>query len=406
MGELEVNPDEVGMDRAALTRLDAALQGYVDAGRLPGFHLRIARAGRTVHDTATGFADVASGRPITADTLWRIYSMTKPVTSVAVMMLYEQGAFQLTDPVAQFLPAFADQQVYVNGSDLKMVTAPAREPVRIWHLLSHTSGLTYGFHRVHPVDALLRAKGYEWDGPPGVDLASAVDFWASLPLLFTPGTEWNYSLATDVLGRLVEVVSGQPFDVFVADRITGPLGMADTGFRVAGADVDRLATLYTPTPGGSIAANRQLGSSVLDPPLLSGGGGLVSTTDDYHRFAQLLARGGELDGVRLLGPRTLAYMRRNHLPGNSDMQTFGRPVFAEIPQHGVGFGLGFAVVVDPAATRMVCSAGEYNWGGAASTTFWVDPVEDLTVVFMTQLLPSSTYPLRPLLRQLVYGALR
>jgi CubicO group peptidase (beta-lactamase class C family) len=258
---------------------------------------------------------------------------------------------------------------------------------------------------MHPVDALLRAKGYEWGSPPGVDLASAVDYWASLPLLFTPGTEWNYSLATDVLGRLIEVVSGTTLEEFVTTRITGPLGMTDTSFRVRGAAVDRLATLYTAAAGGALAPHRQLGDVVLDPSLISGGGGLVSTVGDYHRFVQLLAAGGELDGVRLIGPRTLAYMMRNHLPGDVDMQTFGRPVFSEIPQDGVGFGLGFAVVVDPVATRMLCSPGEANWGGAASTTFWIDPVEQLTVVFMTQLLPSSTYPLRPLLRQCIYGAL-
>lgn len=406
MSTARVDPGEAGMDAAALDRVDRALQGYLDAGRLPGYHLRIARGGQVVHDTVAGLADVESGRPATADTLWRIYSMTKPITSVAAMMLYEEGRFQLTDPVHRYLPSFADQRVFVNGSDLRMVTVPTPEPVRIWHLLTHTSGLTYGFHRTHPVDAALRARGYEWAWPPGTDLATAVDTWASLPLLFTPGTEWNYSLATDVLGRLVEVVSGQSLDDFVRERITGPLGMADTMFRVPADQVERLVTLYIAGSGGTMTANREMGDLVLDPSMLSGGGGLVSTTEDYHRFVQLLARGGELDGVRLLGPRTLAYMTRNHLPGNVDMETHGRPVFAEIPQHGVGFGLGFAVVTDPAATRMTCSVGEYNWGGAASTAFWVDPVEDLTVVLMTQLLPSSTYPLRPLLRQLVYAAVR
>jgi len=239
-----------------------------------------------------------------------------------------------------------------------------------------------------------------------VDLATAVDFWASLPLLFTPGTEWNYSVATDVLGRLVEVVSGQTLDTFLAERITGPLGMGDTGFRVRGADVERLASLYVATPSGGLAVNHELGDVCLDPALLAGGGGLVSTAADYHRFAQLLLGGGELDGVRLLGPRTVAYMMRNHLPGGADIQTIGRSTFSEIPQDGVGFGLGMAVMADPVAARMVCSAGEVNWGGLASTTFWVDPAEQLTVVFMTQLVPSTTYPIRPMLRQTVYSAVR
>jgi CubicO group peptidase (beta-lactamase class C family) len=284
------------------------------------------------------------------------------------------------------------------------MTVPAHEPVRIWHLLTHTAGLTYGFHRMHPVDAVLRANGFEWGSPPGMDLEAAVDYWASLPLLFEPGSEWNYSYATDVLGRLVEVVSGQRLDAFFETRITGPLGMHDTAFRVAPQDVDRLAELYLATPTG-MQTDERFSSAILDPPLLSGGGGLVSTAADYHRFAQLLARGGELDGVRLLGPRTLDFMTRNHLPGNADLEAFGRPIFAETPQSGVGFGLGFAVVIDPAATRTVSSYGEFNWGGAASTAFWVDPAEDLTVVFMTQLLPSSTDPIRPMLRQTSYSAL-
>lgn len=403
--QVEVEPGEVGMDGAALGRADAALRRYVDEARIPGYQLVVARSGRVAHASGYGRRDVERDLPVTDDTLWRIYSMTKPITSVAVMMLHEHGLFQLTDPVAKYLPSFADQGVYAGGSDLRAFTTPAKEPVRIWHLLTHTSGLTYGFHRVHPVDAMLRATGYEWGSPPGVDLAAAVDHWASLPLLFEPGTEWNYSYSTDVLGRLVEVWSGMPLDEFLRTRILEPLGMTDTTFHVQGDDVDRLATLYVATPGGGMAPNVQLGRLILDPPLLSGGGGLASTAADYHRFAQCLARGGELDGVRILGPRTLEYMTRNHLPGNADTDGFGRPIFSEVRTPGVGFGLGFAVVIDPAATRQVCSFGEYNWGGAASTAFWVDPAEDLTVVFMTQLLPSSSYPIRPLLRQTIYSAL-
>ncbi len=396
------------VDPTALERVYAALDRYVDDGRLPGYHLIVGSgASGETHERLHGHRDVAQAQPVTPETLWRIYSMTKPITSVAAMMLYEEGAFTLTDPVHRYLPAFANQRVYVNGSDLKAVTVPTPEPVRIWHLLSHTSGLTYGFHRSHPVEMQLCAAGYEWATPPGVDLAEATDFIASLPLLFNPGSAWNYSLSTDVLGRLVEVVSGQNLADFVAERITGPLGMKRTMFRVdSPADRADLATLYLATPDGGLATNSMLGDLILDPPLLSGGGGLASTGQDYLRFARMLARGGELDGVRLLGPRTVAYMMRNHLPGNADIDSYGRPVFAEIPQTGVGFGLAGAVVIDPAAAHMLTSTGEFNWGGAASTTFWVDRVEDLVVVFMTQLLPSSTYPLRPLLRQGIYSALR
>jgi CubicO group peptidase (beta-lactamase class C family) len=295
--------------------------------------------------------------------------------------------------------------VFVGGSDLKPVTVPATEPIRVWHLLTHTSGLTYGFHHAHPVDAMYRAAGYEWSAPPGTDLAAATRTFASLPLLFQPGAEWNYSVSTDVLGRLVEVVSGTTLDQFFAERIFAPLGMPDTQFGVPSEDRERAAALYLPTASRGLARNDVLGDSVLAPSWLSGGGGLTSTLADYHRFAQFLLGRGRLGDVRLLGDRTVRYMTANHLPGGVDLAAFGRPLFAEAPFDGVGFGLGFSVLLDPAATHTLGSPGEFAWGGAASTAFWVDPVEELTVVFMTQLLPSSTYPLRSQLRQLVYSAL-
>jgi CubicO group peptidase (beta-lactamase class C family) len=241
-----------------------------------------------------------------------------------------------------------------------------------------------------------------------VDLAAAVEAWAGFPLVCEPGAAWNYSVATDVLGRLVEVLSGQPLDEFVADRILRPLGMVDTGFGTPAAKVDRLAALYSPAPGsGALVRNEPLGRGALNPRprMLAGGAGLVSTVADYHRFAELLRRGGELDGVRLLGSRTVRLMASNHLPGGVDLTAFGRPVFAETKFDGTGFGLGVSVVVDPVATGSHASLGEFGWGGLASTVFWVAPAEDLTVVFMTQLAPSDTYPLRPQLRQLLYSAL-
>ena len=349
--------------------------------------------------------------PAEADTVWRLYSMTKPVTSVAAMMLHEEGRFGLNDPVSSFIPSFADVRVYAGGSDLRPVTVPATEPVRIWHLLTHTAGLTYGFHRVHPVDAMYRAAGFEWSAPPGVDLARACDIWAGIPLLFQPGTEWNYSVATDVLGRVVEVVSGQRLDEFFAARIFRPLGMNDTGYYATDTQLPRLAALYTPGSGGTAVRLDALGDAVRRPPtLFAGGHGLVSTAADYHRFTQLLlpradSPAGELDGTRLLSPRTFRYMTRNHLPGDRDLETFSRPLYAESPFRGVGFGLGFAVVLDPVPGKVLCSAGELSWGGPASTTFWIDPAEELTVSFFTQLLPSSAYPIRSELRQLVYQAL-
>jgi CubicO group peptidase (beta-lactamase class C family) len=360
-----------------------------------------------------GHRDLEAGLPVTDDTLWRIYSMTKPVTSVAAMLLYEEGKIGLNDPVSEFIPAFADLRVYTGGSDQKQVTVPATEPVRVWHLLTHTSGLTYGFHRTHPVDAVYRAGGFEWGNPPGLDLAGVCDRYASFPLLFQPGTEWNYSVSTDVLGRVVEVASGQTLEEFFAARIFSPLGMTDTSFWAGPETAPRLAALYQPGPGGQAKRLDAMGQAALKAPrVLSGGGGLISTAADYNRFLSMLvdlpdkdSPAGELDGTRLLSPRTVRYMGRNHLPGNQDLETFGRPLYAESPFRGIGFGLGFAVVIDPAAGKVTCSPGELSWGGAASTTFWIDNEAGLTVSFFTQLLPSSTHPIRPQLRQLVYQAL-
>ena len=406
----EVDPAEVGLDPARLQRIDRHFERYVEDGKLPGWLITVSRRGRLAHVAACGQRDRAAGLPVETDTLWRIYSMTKPVTSVAAMMLYEEGAFELTDPVSRYIPSFADVRVYAGGSDLKPVTVPATEPVRIWHLLTHTSGLTYGFLRTHPVDAIYRARGFEWSAPRGMDLAACCDAWAQIPLLFQPGAEWNYSVATDVLGRLVEVISGQSLADFFASRILRPLGMTDTAFWASEEQAPRLGPLYGLAPDGSVVPLDAMGGvAYRRPAYLSGGGGLVSSAADYHRFTQLLldrpdSPAGELEGTRLLGPRTVAYMTRNHLPGGQDLETFGRPLYAEAPLRGSGFGLGFAVVQDPVAGKTLTSAGEFSWGGAASTAFFVSPAEQLTVSFFTQLLPSSAYPIRSQLRQLVYQA--
>jgi CubicO group peptidase (beta-lactamase class C family) len=404
--EVEVEAGRVGFDAARLRRIDRHLARYVDDGRLPGWLVLVARHGQVAHLATYGRRDLEADLPVEVDTRFRIYSMTKPVTAVAAMQLYEEGAFALKDPVAAFIPAFADVRVWRDGPASDPVTVPAAGPVRLWHLLTHTAGLTYGFHHAHPVDAMYRAAGFEWVAPEGRDLAACCDAWAGLPLLFEPGTEWNYSVASDVLGRVVEVVSGQPLDRFLDERILGPLGMADTGFWVDPAAAGQLAALYSAGPGGRPVRNDELGGRARRPPdCLSGGGGLVSTAADYHRFAQALLGGGELDGARLLGRRTLAYMARNHLPGGADLESFGRPLFAETTFEGVGYGLGFAVLLDPVANKVLSTPGELAWGGAASTFFWVDPAEQLSAIFLTQLMPSSTYPLRSELRQLVYQAL-
>jgi CubicO group peptidase (beta-lactamase class C family) len=402
------DPAEVGFDAARLQRLDHRLARWVDQGQLPGFLVTVARHGTLVHVGRYGHRDVEAGRPVTDDTRWRIYSMTKAITSVAAMSLYEEGAFELGDPISRWLPEWADTPVYVAGSELKPVTVPQVEPIRVWHLLTHTAGITYGFHHAHPVDTLYRLRGYEWGSPPGADNAQVSRDLAAMPLLFQPGSEWNYGMSTDVLGRLIEVIAGKPLDEVFEERVFAPLGMTDTSFGLRpGDDVDSLARLYGPGVTPMPAPFEQAAHST--PAFLGGGGGLVSTAGDYLRFVEMLRRGGAVgddpDAGRVLGSRTIAHMVRNHLPGGVDLETFGRPLYAESPLRGVGFGLGFSMVLDPARYGTVASVGDYSWGGAASTAFYVDPVEDVTVTFYTQLLPSSTLPIRSLLRQLVNQAL-
>jgi CubicO group peptidase (beta-lactamase class C family) len=323
------------------------------------------------------------------------------------MMLYERGAFELTDPISNWLPEFASPSVYVGGPATKPATVPATEPIRVWHLLTHTAGLTYAFHRIHVTDELYRLAGFDIGSDNQLDLAGHVAGWAKLPLAFEPGSEWLYSVATDVLGRLIEVWSGQSLDEFLAKHFLGPLRMTDTGFFVEPEDHHRLAALYAMAPGLTEKVRYDpLGEPFKRPPTWpSGGGGLVSSSSDYLRFCHMLLRGGQLDGVRLLSPRTIRYMTRNHLPGGADLAAFGRPLASETRYDGIGFGLGFAVTDDPVAAKVLSGQGESYWGGMASTAFWIDPAEDLAVVFMTQLLPSSTYPIRPQLRQLVYQSI-
>jgi CubicO group peptidase (beta-lactamase class C family) len=400
-------PDALGFDPERLRRLDRHYARYVDDGRLAGWQLVVTRRGEVAHASTYGLADREGGAPVEPDTLWRIFSMTKPITSVAALMLWEEGLLQLTDEVSRFIPAFADVRVYDRGSALQPYTVPATEPVRIWHLLTHTAGLTYGFLQTSVVDAIYRAHGYDVHPPDGVDLAAACDTWAGLPLLYQPGARWGYSVATDVLGRVIEIVAGQRLDEFFTRRIFEPLGMVDTRWWVDAPDAGRLAALYLPNARtGRAVRSEPLTRRALTPPdLLAGGGGLISTAADYHRFTQMLLRRGEFGGVRLLGSRTVPFMTRNHLPGGRDLGELSTGGFAETTFDGVGFGLGVAVVQDPVPARLPNSAGEYYWGGAASTVFWVDPLEQITALFFTQLLPSSTHPIRPQLRQLVYSAL-
>jgi len=402
----ELDPSDVGLDQARLAVIGRHFDKYVEDRKIPGFLAVVTRGGKVAYVTCRGFRDIEAAAPVEADTRFRIYSMTKPITSVAAMICYEEGLIALDDPVSNFIPDFGETRVFTGGSSFRPITVPTIEPIKIWHLMTHTAGLTYGWMFNHPVDAMYRSAGFEWGTPSDTDLAGCCERWARLPLRCQPGTEWNYSVATDVLGRVVEVVSGQSLDQFLAERVLWPLGMKETSFYVEGEGAQKLAALYTPdlVTGRATRADR-MGEAALSPPkAFSGGGGLVSTAADYHRFTQMLLRRGELDGVRLLGGRTVSYMTRNHLPDGADLAEFGNPIAGQ-PETGVGFGLGFSVLIDPAAYKVTSSAGEYAWGGAASTAFWVDPAEELTVLFFTQLLPSTTYPIRRQLKQLVYSAI-
>jgi len=402
-----VKPEEVGLSAPRLERIGTHVQRYIDAGKVAGTLTLVARQGQIAYFEPQGYLELERTRPMQHDTIFRIYSMSKPITSVGLMMLYEQGLLQLDDPVHKFIPAWANLRVFSSGNYPRFVTAPPARPMTIRDLLTHTSGLTYGFMERTNVDAAYRALGVGDRSKPGYTLQNMVDTLAELPLEFSPGTRWNYSVSTDVLGYLIEVLSGQRFDVYLREHVFEPLGMHDTGFTMADAQLARFACNYERQPNGSLrlidAPER---SQYRDCSLFSGGGGLVSTAGDYFRFTAMLQNHGALDGVRLLGRKTIELMTRNHLPGGQDLTQLAQPgAFTETAYAGVGFGLGFSVMLDPSRAQIVGTPGEYAWGGAASTAFWVDPHEELIAIFMTQLMPSSSYPLRRELRALVYAAL-
>lgn len=399
--------ERLGFSNARLERIDRFLQErYVGPGRLPCAQFVLARGGEVVHQTLLGQQDPERGVPLAEDTVYRIYSMTKPVTSVALMTLVEEGLIALDDPVHRFIPAWKDLGVFSAGVNPVFATTPPERPMQVVDLMRHTSGLTYGFQNRTNVDAAYRKLKLEaMHGEH--DLETMIDMLARLPLEFSPGEAWNYSVSTDVVGYLVQKVAGKPLDQVLAERIFEPLKMVDTGFHVRDDQRSRFAACYDAVLGGKMKLQDDPQKSpYLEPPkLLSGGGGLVGTAADYLRFANMLLNRGELDGARILAPKTVDLMASNHLPGGGDLTEMSRSLFSESTNAGVGFGLGFAVVFDPPQTLIPCSLGEFYWGGAASTAFWVDPLEDVTAVFMTQLLPSSTYPIRRELRTLVYSAL-
>jgi len=402
-----VSPESVGLSSEGLRRVDQhLLSRYIEPGKIAGAVTLVARRGQVAWLSPLGLMDRERKTAMSPETIFRIYSMTKPVTSVALMMLHERGAFSLADPVHRYIPEWEHLRVHRYGRYPNFVTEPPERPMTIRDLLVHTSGLSYQIMERSPVDDAYRQVGI---GEPTGTLAGMISALAKLPLEFSPGTRWSYSVATDVVGYLVEVLSGQRFDDYLRTQIFEPLGMADTGFVVPSDKIGRFAANYIRQPGSTEA-------TLMDDPrdslytrprtFLSGGGGLVSTATDYLRFAEMLRRGGELDGKRLLGPRTVAYMRKNHLPEGRDLASLASAgSFSETRYEGVGFGLGVHVIVDPVRAQVPVSVGEFGWGGLASTAFWVDPVEDLVVIFLTQLVPSTTFDFRGQLKAIIHGAI-
>ncbi len=411
-GEVALEPrselSEAGFEPSRVERIRTYFDHFVAAGRVAGWLVTLSRGGQLVWSARGGERDRERGLGVTDDTIWRLYSMTKPVTAVGALMLYEEGAFDLNDEVSRWIPELAEPTVYLGGPVGAMRTRPAATPIRVHHLFTHTAGLTYGFQNTNPVDALYRSMGYDetrWVFPEGIDLEGAVGDWARAPLLFDPGTAWNYSVSIDVLGRLVEIWSGERLDAFVARRLLEPLGMSDTTWSCREADRDRLAMLYVNWEGQAVAVPDLAEAATKPPALLAGGGGLLSTAADYERFMAMLVGGGALDGVRYLRERTVALMGSNFLAGGGTLAEMSCDSFSEVGQAGVGYGLGVATMVDPVANRSLVSPGTISWGGAASTYFWVDRTEGLSAALYAQLLPSTSYPWRRALQQLVYSAM-
>jgi CubicO group peptidase (beta-lactamase class C family) len=406
-----VRPEEVGMNSARLARIDAHLrEQYIDPGKIAGAVTLVARHGQIAHFSALGLADRERNLPMREDTIFRIYSMTKPVTSIAMMMLIEQARCSLSDPVHRYIPEWENLRVLRYGAWPTFVTEPPHRAMTIRDLMTHTSGLTYGFVYHDAVDAAYRRVGIS-GGVPGEErpttLSDMIEKLAKMPLLFSPGTRWNYSVSTDVLGYLVGLISGEGFDEYLQKHIFAPLGMRDTGFRLPDGQVARFAANYRRQLDKRLVLEDDPQSSPYLPAqtFYSGGGGLVSTAEDYRRFCQMLLNGGIYEGARIVSRKTLELMVQNYLPGGVDLAQCATGTFSETTNDGIGFGLGFAVVLDLARRQGHGSLGEFYWGGAASTAFWIDPEEDLFAIFLTQIMPSTTYNFRGQLRSLVYAAI-
>lgn len=410
---MKCNADEAGLDEVRLERIAEYLRvRYVDPGRLPGCQVAVSRGGTVGYFRSLGMLDIERGRPVEESTIWRIFSMTKPVTAVALLTLYERGELQLDDRVAKYLPELKGLKVRARDADGTERFVDANRPVTVWDLMTHTGGFGFPGGRSPKMWALANRKpgsGFVLSYlRRGATLDTLVEDLAGQPLEFQPGTRWMYTISTDVCARIIEVVSGIPFDAYLRNTIFEPLGMADTGFQVTDDKLDRFGPSYRRDVGHTLAVLEDPERSPFrdQPTFLSGGGGLLSTTADYLRFSDVLANGGVSGGVRILGRKTVELMGTNHLPGGGDLRSIAVPgSYDETDLDGMGFGLGVAVGIDPTRTRSVGSVGEMTWAGAASTAFWADPREALSVVFMTQFLPSKGNRIRRELKALVYAAL-
>ena len=401
---MELAPKRAGFAPERINRITEHLdKNYVTPGKIAGCQTLVARHGHVAYFKSQGLMDRERRKPLTDDTIFRLYSMTKPITSVALMTLFEQGHFQLNDPVSRFIPTWRDHKVWVSGEGASMGTAAPARPMTMRHVLSHTGGLTYGATN-HPVDRIYREVGVGRGA--GETLSGFAEKLAKVPLRYQPGERWMYSLSTDVCGYLVEAISGKSFDQYLQETIFDPLDMKDTSFMVAQRKADRFAANYERQADKTLKLiDDPERSNYLKPPtFFSGGGGLTGTTADYLRFCEMLRRGGELGGVRILGPRTIELMHLNHLAGGKDLSGMAVGAFSETAYEGVGFGLGFAMTLGQVEAGAL-GGGDYYWGGAASTIFWVDPKEDLVVIFMTQLMPSATFNFRGQLRNIIYSAI-
>ncbi len=402
--EFTVAPEQAGLDASRLEWITEHInRNYIEPGKIAGCQVYVNRHGHTGYFKSFGMKDAERGKPMTDDTIFRLYSMTKPIVSVALMQLFEKGYFQLNDPVHRFIPAWKDHQVWVSGEGEEMVTRPPRSPMTMKHILSHTSGITYGTEN-DGVDKAYREHGVKRQD--GETLTSFLANLAKVPLRYEPGEQWFYSLSTDVCGGLVEIISGQKLDEYLQEHVFGPLGMVDTGFHVAPENHSRLAANYSRNKDKSLRLLDDPESSIYLKPntFLSGGGGLVGTMADYAKFTEMLRCKGAYDGQQIIGSRTLGLMCQNHLKNNSDLTEMSIGAFSETAYEGVGFGLGFAVTMGQREAASV-STQDFYWGGAASTIFWVDPIEDMSVIFMTQIMPSTSFDFRGQLKNIIYGAI-